>query len=96
MYVLVVILVFCFWIFLQFQLRNVTAVIGEQAELRKKKMVSVVKQLVFLMIAYAVIMALTYTPICALQQHAKLLEHYITKYFGCLMYFPPEKCPKSK
>lgn len=76
-------------------LRNVTTVVGEQAELRKKKMFRVVKQLVFLMIAYAVIMALTYTPICALQQHAKLLEHYITKYFGCLMYFPPEKCPKT-
>ena len=87
---------FSFWIFLQFQLRNVTTVIGEQAELRKKKMLSVVKQLVFLMIAYAVIMALTFTPICALQQHAKQLEYYINKYFACLMFFPPEKCPKSK
>lgn len=59
-------------------------------------MVKVVKQLVFLMIAYAVVMALAFTPICALQQHTKQLEYHIKKYFFCLMFFPPEKCPKSK
>ena len=56
----------------------------------------VVKRLVFLMLSYAVITALTYIPICALQQHSKLLEYYTTQYFGCLMFFPPDHCPRSK
>jgi len=78
-----------------FMLREVSTVIGEQAELRKKKMMKVVKRLVFLMCAYAVITALTYSPICALQQHLKLLEFYVKQYFGCLMFFPPERCQKT-
>ena len=59
-------------------------------------MMKVVKRLVFLMCAYAVITALTYSPICALQQHSKLLEYYVKQYFGCLMFFPPDHCQKSK
>lgn len=83
-------------VFLLFQLRNVPTVVGEQARLRKKKMNKVVKRLVFLMCAYAVIMALTYAPLSVLQQHSKLLDHYIKQYFGCLVFFPPDHCPKSK
>ena len=81
---------------LWFQLRDVSMVIGEQAELRQKKMMKVVKRLVFLMFAYAAIMALAFTPLSVLQRHAKLLEFYIKQYFGCLMFFTPPKCPKSK
>ena len=79
-----------------FQRRNVSMVTGKQAELRKKKMDKVVIRLVFLMCAYAVLMALAYAPICVLQQHSKLLEYYVKQYFGCLMFFPPDHCLKSK
>ena len=56
----------------------------------------VVKRLVFLMVGYAVITALAYIPICVMQQHSKLLEYYTEQYFSCLMFSPPEHCPKSK
>lgn len=82
--------------FLSFQLRNVSTVVGEQAKLRKKKMNKVVKRLVFLMCAYAVIMALTYTPVSVLQRHSKLLDHYVEQYFGCLVFHPSDHCRKSK
>lgn len=78
-----------------FMLRAVSMVTGEQAELRQKKMMKVVKRLVFLMFAYAAIMALAFTPLSVLQRHAKLLEFYIKQYFGCLMFFTPPKCPKT-
>ena len=71
-------------------------VIGEQAESRKKKMNKVVKRLVFLMFAYAAITTLAYVPICAVLQHSKLLEYHVKQYFGCLMFHPPDHCPKSK
>ncbi|KAJ7394309.1 hypothetical protein OS493_000111 [Desmophyllum pertusum] len=47
------------------------------------------------MFAYAAINTLTYVPICALQQNSKLLEYHIKQYFGCLMFFPPDHCPKT-
>lgn len=78
------------------QLRDVSTATGKQAESRKKRMNKVVKRVVFLMCAYAAITALTYAPICALQQHSKLLEYYIKQYFVCLMFQPPEQCPRSK
>ena len=78
------------------QLRDVSTVTGEQAESRKKRVTKVVKRLVFLMCAYGAITALTYAPICALQQHSKRLEYHIKQYFGCLVFQPPEKCPRSK
>ncbi|XP_078375513.1 uncharacterized protein LOC144658891 [Oculina patagonica] len=84
-----------FVVYKLFTLRDISTVIGEQAKLRKKKMDKVVKRLVFLMFAYAVITALTYIPICALQQHSKLLEYYTKQYFGCLMFFPPDHCPRT-
>lgn len=56
----------------------------------------VVQRLVFLMFAYAAVVALTYIPICVLQQHSKLLGYHIKQYFGCLMFFPPDHCPKSE
>lgn len=56
----------------------------------------VVKRLVFLMLGYAVIEALTYIPICIMQQHSKLLEYYLKQYFYCLVFSPPDHCPKSK
>jgi len=59
-------------------------------------MTTVVKRLVILMCAYALIFCLAYAPICALQQHLKLLDYYVKQYFGCLVFFPPEKCQKSK
>lgn len=78
-----------------FMLRDVSTATGKQAESRKKRMNKVVKRVVFLMCAYAAITALTYAPICALQQHSKLLEYYIKQYFGCLMFQPPEQCPRT-
>ena len=88
----------CLYMFVYtlFQLRDISTVTGDQAELRRKKMDKVVKRLVFLMCAYGVITALTYGPICALQQHSKLLDYHVKKYFGCLMFLPPDHCPKSK
>ena len=79
-----------------FQQRNFSMVIGKQAEERKKKMTKVVKRLVFLMLGYAVINALTFIPISIMQQHSKQLEYYINQYFSCLMFSRPDHCPKSK
>lgn len=78
-----------------FMFRDTTAITGEQSEKRKKKMTTVVKRLVILMCAYALIFCLTYAPICALQQHSKLLDYNIKQYFGCLVFSPPEQCQKT-
>ncbi|XP_020623285.1 uncharacterized protein LOC110060827 [Orbicella faveolata] len=84
-----------FVVYKLFMQRDISTVIGKQAELRKKKMNKVVKRLVILMIGYAVIMALAYIPVCIMQQHSKLLEYYTNQYFSCLMFSPPGHCPKT-
>ncbi|KAM7440183.1 hypothetical protein ABFA07_010588 [Porites harrisoni] len=58
-------------------------------------MTTVVKRLVILMCAYALIFCLAYAPMCALQQHSKLLDYNIKQYFGCLVFSPPEQCQKT-
>lgn len=84
-----------FVVYKLFMLRNISTVVGEQAESRKKKMDKLVQRLVFLMFSYAAIVTLTYIPICLLQQHSDVLEHHTKQYFGCLMFNPPENCPKT-
>jgi len=84
-----------FVVYKLFMQRNISMVIGKQAEERKKKMTKVVKRLVFLMLGYAVINALTFIPISIMQQHSKQLEYYINQYFSCLMFSQPDHCPKT-